>query len=173
MPNPNPPKAKPVGPSAKASGTEKTDITLEQIRQAGICKRYNKLKDQGLTARDCLKETADFARISKKQVKGILTGHIQPTGEKENSFRKYLKEIEDVKWDLARTGSIKKGRTFPDIKREIERDTKLNGEEKKALKSDIENSIKEVGELSRKLNAPAPKPPFSSIADAIKKTDME
>jgi hypothetical protein len=74
---------------------------------------------------------------------------------------------------LARTGSIKKGRTYPEIQRAIERDTKLNDEEKKALKSDIDRSIKEVDELSRKINAPAPKPRYSSIADAVKNIDIE
>ena len=32
-------------------------IGLEKIRQAGICKYYEQLKDKGLSPRYCLKET--------------------------------------------------------------------------------------------------------------------
>jgi len=166
-------ESKPDGPSTKASDTEKTDITLEQIRQAGICSHYENLKSQGLPRRDCLKETVEFARVSYRQIKGVLSGNIQSTGKKENSVSEYLKEIEDVKWELARTGSVTKGRPYPEIQRAIERDTKLNDEEKKALKSDIDRSIKEVDELSRKINAPDPKPRYNSIADAVKNFDIK
>jgi hypothetical protein len=173
MPNPTPPKTKPVEPSKKASLTNKTGITLEEIRQAGICNHYERLKSQGLPPRDCLKKTAGFARIGEKQVKGILSGNIQSTGKKEGSFLKYLKKIEKTKWELARTGSVKEGQPFPDIKRDIERDTKLNDDIRKILKSEIKHSIEEVDELSRKLNTPDPKPPLNSIADSIKNFDIK
>jgi hypothetical protein len=174
MPKPSPPDIKSVEQSKKASDNAKTHIALEQIRQAGICNYYDKLRQKGLSASQCIDETKIFARHkSYRATKDLLAGQIQPTGIKESSFSKYLKAIEDVKWELARTGSVKKGQNFPDIQRAIERDAKLDNEEKKALISDIENSIKEVDELSRKINVPTPEPRFKSVGEAIKNIDIE
>ncbi len=70
MPNPNHPKAKSVEPSTKASDTEKTDITLEQIRQAGICNYYDKLKQKGLIEFRGSKKAGGYYSIgSTKKIK--------------------------------------------------------------------------------------------------------
>ena len=53
-------------------------LSLDNIRQSGICSYYSKLEYKGVHAKDCLKRTAEFARISYKQAKGILTGRWTP-----------------------------------------------------------------------------------------------
>jgi len=74
------------------------NFKLEKIRQAGICNRYDELKNQGLSARDCFEATKAFARISTGQLKGILTGNIQRTGKKMpiGPGIKHLKEIDEI-----------------------------------------------------------------------------
>ena len=166
----NPPSAKPVKP-AKSNHAASNVINLEQIRQAGICSHYDNLKKQGVSSKECFEQTREFARNSPKQLSGILGGRIQPTGEKEDLFRKYLKEFQMVKSELLKTGSISKNRTFSEIRRAIEQDPKLNADEKQALKSEIEHTIKEVEKLSQKQDKPTPEPQFGSLVDAIKNFD--
>jgi hypothetical protein len=68
-----------------------TGITLEQIRQAGICRQYEKYKNQGLSARECLKKTANFARNTERHVKGMLTDKKTATKKKDQFVGKILK----------------------------------------------------------------------------------
>jgi len=161
-------KTKHTKSGCHTKGSSKPHFTLDKIRQAGICSHYENLKIQGLPARDCLKETAEFARISEKQAKGILSGNIQSTGKKK-SFSEYLIEIGKSKNELVRTGSNKDERPLPKIQRGINRDSKLNDDEKQILTAEIKQSISDVDKPSRKMNNPTAKPQFNSIADAIKK----
>ena len=73
-------------------------FTLDKIRQAGICNHYHHLKNQGLPTQDCLEKTRDFARTSFCQVKGILTGNIQPPGKKmpKGQDIEYLKKNDEI-----------------------------------------------------------------------------
>jgi len=108
--------------NSKTSHKDNTAISKEKIRQAGICKHYEWLKDRGLSPKECLEKTAEFARISEKEASGILTDNIQPTGRKTSSVSKYLAEIEN-------------GRNYEKTLCDIEKDPKLNDEEKGALTS--------------------------------------
>jgi hypothetical protein len=132
---------------AKKVQNAETDIIFEQIRQAGICKRYEQLKDQDLSPKECLEKTTEFARISEKQAYGILTGKKQPPRKKTSSFSKYLEEIELSTIALKNSGNCKGRRNYEEIRRAIEKDAKLNDEEKRALASEIDNMSKKVARL--------------------------
>jgi hypothetical protein len=153
---------------AKIRDNAETDISLEKIRQTGICRHYERLKDQGLSPKECLKKTAVFARISEKQASGILTDKKQPTGKKTSSFSKYLEEIEMTAIALKRSGNCKERRNYEEIRRAVEKDAKLNDEEKSALASELDSRSQEAKELSCAKNIPTPKPQFKSLVDAIK-----
>jgi len=146
--------------NSKTSHKDNTAISKEKIRQAGICKHYEWLKDRGLSPKECLEKTAEFARISEKEASGILTDNIQPTGRKTSSVSKYLAEIEN-------------GRNYEKTLCDIEKDPKLNDEEKGALTSELVRKSQEVKKLSRTQNIPISKPKFKSITDAINKIDIE
>lgn len=81
-------------PSKEDYDTANTPISLEQIRQAGICRHYEQLRDQGLSARECLEKTAEFAGISERHTKVILTAEKQPPCRKTIPFSKHLRNIE-------------------------------------------------------------------------------
>ncbi len=51
-----------------------TRITLETLRQLGICNHYNKHIDLGLDAESALYDASVFGNISIKQTKKILAG---------------------------------------------------------------------------------------------------
>jgi hypothetical protein len=129
------------------------------------------LEAQGFSARDCLKETADFARISIRQAKGILTGNIQTTGKKTDSFSKYLEEIEIVEFPNINKNEVK--RTYPEIRRAIGKDIDLNDDEKQALKSEIKNRIKHAKKKSAPKRISQVTPRVQSLADAIKNFDPD
>lgn len=76
---------------------------LENIRQAGIRDHFYKLLKQGMSANECLKQTADLARVDKndssemRHLKNLLDGEIQSTGNKSpkpGEFEYYLENIE-------------------------------------------------------------------------------
>lgn len=124
-----------------------TPIGLEQIRQAGVCRYYDNLNKKVLSLEECIEKTRIFARIKKsdrRHVKDLLAGQIQPTGKKTSTFSKYLEEIEMVEFELTITESSIKRRTYPEIRRAIEKDPKLNDEEKQALESEIDFRIQEA-----------------------------
>ncbi len=50
------------------------NITLETIRQMGICDRYNKLLENGVSEVEALSETSKFARTGLIQIKKIING---------------------------------------------------------------------------------------------------
>jgi hypothetical protein len=164
---------KPVKIAKENNDTAETDISLEKIRQAGICRHYEQLRDQGLSAKECLEITAEFARISERQAKGILTGNIQITGKKANSVSDYFAEIEEIEFELAISRSSIKRRSYPEIRRDIEKDPKLNDEEKQALKSEIDCRIQEAEERTHTQNTPIEEPQFNSLAEAINSFDTE
>ncbi len=78
---------------------------LENIRQAGIRDHFDRLLKQGMLADECLKQTADFARVDKndssemRHLKNLLEGEIQSTGNKPprpGEFGFYLGKIENA-----------------------------------------------------------------------------
>ena len=163
----------PVKKVKENNDTAETDISLEKIRQAGICRHYEQLRGRGLSPEECLEKTAEFARISEKQAKGILTGNIQITGKKTISVSDYLEEIEEVEFELPITRSNIKRRSYPEIRRAIEKDPKLNDEEKQALESEIDRRIQEAEERTPAQNTPIEEPQFDSLAEAINSFDTE
>ena len=157
----------PVKKAKENNDTAETDISLEKIRQAGICRHYEQLRGQGLSPKECLEKTADFARISERHAKGILTGNIQPTGKKTSSFSKYLEEIEMVEFELPITGNSTTRRNYEQICRTIEKDTSLNEEEKQALKSEIDRRIQEAEERTHNQSTPVEESQVRSLPDAL------
>jgi len=160
-------------PSKKYNDAANNLINLEKIRQAGICRRYEQLKKQGLSPRECLKKTADFARISERHAKGILKDQKQPTGRKTSSVSEYLEKIEMAESALKKAYNQKTDQTYEEILREIQHDPNLNEEEKRALQSALDSSKQETKKLSSSQNTPLKKPQFKSLADIIKNADTE
>jgi hypothetical protein len=143
-------------PSKEDYDTANTPISLEQIRQAGICRHYEQLRDQGLSARECLEKTAEFAGISKRHTKGILTDKKQPTGRKTIPFLKHLSNIETTAAALEGSGKQKRKVHYNEIRREIQKrkakynkinseiqnDPNLDDEEKRSLKAVLDAEFK-------------------------------
>jgi len=148
------------------------NIGLEKIRQAGICRHYEQLKNKGLSPRDCLEKTKEFARlISERQTIGILTGNVQPTGKKVFPFIKHLEKIETVEAAIHISRNLKKVRSLEQIYDDIRKDNNLSDDERELLKSQIESVAKKVEKLSSVQKPTTEQPRFKSIADAIKKID--
>jgi hypothetical protein len=118
-----------------------SDLTLEKVRQAGICNHYNELKCQELPAQDCLKKTKAFACISIGQLKGILTGNIQQTGKKSPTGPDvdYLKQIDKVIGNSQ--PDIDK---LEDIKADVIKDEVLDGELKRALVEALDRKLSDA-----------------------------
>jgi hypothetical protein len=74
-------------------------ITLEMIRQAGICGHYERKRQEGVPPGICFNETVRFARITPKQTIAILTGRKIPTGHKEDPFYRYWRRIESIPYE--------------------------------------------------------------------------
>ena len=76
-------------------------VRLENIRQAGIRNYNKKLLKQGIPADECLDQTADFARVDKKDsgemqyLKNLLDYKIPGTGKKAG-FGFYIGKIEEA-----------------------------------------------------------------------------
>ena len=155
-------------PSEEGSDTAKADLSLEQIRQAGICKCYEQLKDQGLLPRECLKKTADFARISERHAEGILTDRKQRTGRKTGSVSEYLEKIEVGSIKSKKAENQKGNQIFEEISREIRNDPNLNEEEKRALKAELDSRRQETKALLSSQNTLPKESQFKSIADIAK-----
>ncbi len=159
--------------SGKFSKEDNDTAGLEKIRQAGICRHYEQLRGQGLSPNECLEKTAEFARISERQAKGKLTGNIQPTGKKTSTYSKYLEEIEKAEFELPKTGSNKKRRSYPEIRNAIENDPKLNKEENRSLKSEIDRRIKEAEKRTHTHSSLIEEPQFNSLAEALNSLDTK
>jgi type I site-specific restriction-modification system R (restriction) subunit len=136
-------------------------FNLEQIRQAGICNHYENLKNQGLSAQDCLKKTTEFAGISPKQAKGILTGNIQPTGKKEfpkTTIEEYLYKLDEImapdKPDISDLNTLRN---------KVKKDARLYDELKKALSKMIENDISQAKVASKRHDSEASKQNISEL----------
>ena len=172
MPKPSLPDVNPVEPSKKASDTNETHIGLEQIRQAGICNYYDKLRQKGYSASQCIDETKLFARHkSYRATKDLLAGKIQPTGKKVNPVQEYLEEIEEI--ISPKKFKIRKKRTPPEIRHAIEKDSDLNIDEKQILKKELEVTIKNAKLKSDQPKSPPSEPRFESISETIKNIDLE
>jgi hypothetical protein len=163
-----PHSVKPVKQGKENNDTAETNTGLEKIRQAGICRHYEQLRDQGLSPRECLKETADFARISERHAYGILTDQKQPTGRKTSSVSEYLGKIEEAAIKSNKAENQKGDQIFEEISREIQNDPNLNEEEKRALKAELDSRRQETEALLSSQNTPPEESQFKSIADIAK-----
>ena len=145
-------KTKCIKSGGQIKAPSQATFTFDKIRQAGICSHYEKLRTQGLAAQDCLTKTKEFARTSFRQVKGILTGNIQPSGKKELKGEdiEIMKEIDSITGssteDLQKLerlkGTVRKAKTLDDkLKKAFGEwiDGKISSAEKAALR-DEQNS---------------------------------
>lgn len=124
------------------SNSDESYPRLEQIRKSGICKRYDHLKRTGLSPRECLEETATFARVSPRETKNILEAKIQRTGKKRSAFAKYFEKIDSIADELKRKKAFNL-KVFDITLKELLKDRKLNKAEKQELKRHIDNQIEE------------------------------
>jgi hypothetical protein len=82
-----------------AGNDEIWKLTFENIRQSGICKRYDELKASGnYTDSDVLEMTTAFARVTKNQTEHILTGSKQKPGNTHQSRMRYLGSNDQISW---------------------------------------------------------------------------
>ena len=108
-------------------------ITLEKVRQAGICKFYDEQKAISVPAIVCLKETADFARVDTVyHVKGILTGSTQPGG----SIQPFDRKRHDIEYFRSMTR-----KHLYALHDSIENSSNLSEAEKEILKEELQNII--------------------------------
>jgi hypothetical protein len=115
-------------------GDDHKKITLEKVRQSGICKFYDEQKAMGLSALECLSQTASFARVKTiYHVKRILTGSIQQPGTRMSPFGRGLQDIE---YFISFTG-----KQFDALLGSIECASDLNDAEKEILKETLKNAI--------------------------------
>jgi hypothetical protein len=112
------------------------DILLDKIRQAGICAYYDRLRAQGLSPSQCLKQTKEFAGIKRvPHLRNLLRGQIQITGKKTNPVAKYLEQIEAAE----RSGNpYARRKAYDRISRAIADDPKLSTRQKRELELIIE-----------------------------------
>jgi hypothetical protein len=143
-----------------------TEISLEEVRQGGICSYYDFLKANGLSPRDCLKNTAEYARISERHAADLLGDQIQPTGNKPNALYDHLEEIEKFEMDSEKTGINCKEAIR--ILKKIRRDSELDADEKKALGSTLVKFLKEFKPKSNQNSAPVEEPTHSSLSERIR-----
>ena len=157
-----------VKPSKENNDITDTAINLEQIRQAGIRRHSEHLRDKGLSSAEALIQTAEFARVTKRETKGILTGNIQTTGKKTSPFLKYLEKIEMIAFSPNKSGKIQEDCDPEQIRSAIKKDPSLNDEEKSALESLLDDTIKEINKSLPLKDKPAKQPEHRSLLDAIK-----
>jgi hypothetical protein len=118
------------------------NIRLEKIRQSGICRYYDQLRDEGRSSRECIEKTSVFARSTKKHTTGILEGNIQKTGRKIHPVMRYLEEIEMCRFGSYSSQEERK-RALEEIAKEIDVDDHLSEKDRKALQLEIGFSIKQ------------------------------
>ena len=143
-----------------------TEISLEEVRQGGICNYYDSLKANRLSPRDCLKNTAEYARITERHAADLLGDQIQPTGNKPNVLYDHLEEIEKFEMDSEKTG-VNCKEAFRILKK-INRDSELDADEKKELKSALKIFIKEFKPKSNQNSVPVEEPTHRSLSERIR-----
>lgn len=117
------------------------NITLDKIRQAGICRHYDQMRKEGFSAQECLNRAKVFARLkSYRSTNDILRGSIQPTGQKTTSFIEHLKKLEIAELSYKHKNENEVIRSLNEIRDEIIKDKKLNDKERAALTDYIDSS---------------------------------
>ncbi len=160
-------------PSKENNDIADTAIDLEQIRQAGIRRHSELLTDKGLSSAESLRQTAEFARVKKRETKAILMGNIQTTGKKTSPVSKYFEEIEMVAFSPNKSGNIQKDRDFEQLRSAIKNDPNLNNVEKRALESLLDNEIKKISKSLPLKDKPTVQPEHRSLFEAIQKMHGE
>lgn len=148
---------------------EPKEISLEIIRQAGICNHYFENK-KIMINEDNLKNTKEFVRTkSLRHVKDILRGEIQPAGKKPDKFIDFLKEIELLGVNAQRDGVEIDKFEYEKLEKNIINDMKLRANEKDALLGDLKNEVdKSKQNRSRKILRQRSQP--KSVTDYVKKS---
>lgn len=120
---------------------EPNEISLENIRQAGICNYYSEVRKR-MTEEESLKCSLKFARTkSFRHIKRLLMGQIQAAGKKPYRFSDYLKEIELLSFTAQRDGVRIDKIKEKDLQKRIIKDAKLKKTQREELLIDL---IKEV-----------------------------
>jgi hypothetical protein len=136
-------------------------VSLEKIRQAGACRFYEILKEDKMSPEECLRLTADFLGVDKKQAYGILSGQIQPTGAKKPPRDKHFEEIARFKFWAKRHSDF--------IRKSIDTDTDLGDGERLMLKDELSRV------MGTRISSPVQTTPVqtapSPLIDTIKEGD--
>lgn len=118
------------------------DIGLNEIRKLAVCSYYENLKNTGFPPGECLKKTRIFARHKdKRSIEQLLRDQIQQAGKPSNTqgnvLGDYLKKLDIAEFKYNETN----GQTtepLEEILNELDKETRLNSNDKKALRKQIE-----------------------------------
>jgi hypothetical protein len=149
------------------------EITLEQVRQAGVCDFYENLKVNQLSPAECLRKTAEFARISAKHTEFLLVGRIQPTGTKDDPYFKRLGEISRLEGKLLISGITANRREIKMFRRDIGADKELSAQDKKNLNLFLDDSIRNTPKYRRLRPARIPELGHIYLIDRMDKAFAE
>lgn len=110
------------------------DIGLETIRQSGIIRYYEEMREEGRSTEECMQQTMRFSHCTARHVEGILKNKIIPAGKKKDPFWEHYSIIEDIEH-----GSIKPiDENIAVYKENIENDPKLSVKRKALLLTELD-----------------------------------
>ena len=148
---------------------EPKEISLESIRQAGICNHYDENK-KIMTNEDSLKDTSNFTRTkSLRHIKDILKGEIQPAGKKPDKFIDFLKVIELLSVNAQRDGVEIDKFEYERLKKNIINDIKLRANEKDALLGDLKSEV-DKSKQNRSRKELKQRIQYKSVTDYVQKS---
>lgn len=115
-------------------------IGLEKIRQAGICRYYDELISQGASPEHALKTVSEFSRCSSRFTGYILQRTIKPRGRKIGPYRLLEETIEKFRLkDFSKKIDVE--RAADTLKDRIDKDTRLNEEDRQNLGDELDIAI--------------------------------
>jgi hypothetical protein len=149
--------------------SEPHEISLEIIRQAGICNHYFKNK-KIMINEDNLKNTKDFVRAkSFRHVKDILRGEIQPAGKKPDKLIDYLKVIEELSINAQNESAEIDKVNYQELQKQIMGDFGLSSTERddliEVLKCEVDKSKQNKSNHTSKH-----KSQYKSVTDFVQKS---
>ena len=125
----------------KKGAVARLDIILDKIRQAGICRYYDQMRDEGFSAQECLEKAHEFAHNKRyRTTKNILKGQSQQTGVKVSPIAKYAEEIDKAVLPSNEKPGNPGSRSLDEIRDAFLRDKRLGVKEKATLNDYIDST---------------------------------
>jgi len=106
---------------------------VETIRQSGICRFYERMREEGRGAKESMQETMLFSHCTARHVEGILKNKIIPAGKKKDPFMEHYRIIEDIELGIKPIDE-----NIAVYKENIENDPKLSVKHKSLLLAELD-----------------------------------